>query len=488
MDITRRGFIGATAAAGAGFMTTSVSGQQGKVGLKLCEIKDPSKPLRVAFIGLGRMGGGLVSSVAWTKLAKIVALVDPDPAMIRDAKRKLASMKELGIDTKGIAEFDDYREFFKRMADDVDAVFIATPNHHHLMPALLAFRNGIHAYIEKPLSFTVEEGRRMLAEARERHAVTQMGQWGHSQEAVRRLVEYIGAGALGQVTEVHTWTQRLNGRMNMLPPAEPVPAGMNWDCWIGPSPHTGFSGGREGLHPMGWYSWKNFGSATLGNMGNHILDPAFWSLNLGAPESVRVTDVRHGSKDSWNLRDHVIWKFPARGNLAPVTVHWYDGLKGDTPWDDTTWFVGASTSKLIKDRKVWYTPPLLEEIEKKYNVDLGDDGSIFVGEKGYIVMGCFGDWIRFFPGELHKPSPQKTIPRVKGGHQVDFMRGCMGGPAPCANLDYSQRLNEVVMLGVTAIAEDSGDELKWDAQTGRFTNKESANNFLKRSYRKGWEI
>ncbi|HON48679.1 MAG TPA: Gfo/Idh/MocA family oxidoreductase, partial [Kiritimatiellia bacterium] len=256
MNMTRRGFMGATAAAGAGFMAAPVLSQQENAGLKRCEIKDPSKPLRVAILGLGRMGGGLASSVAWTKLAKIVALVDPDPAMIRGVKRKLASMKELSIDTNGIAEFDDYREFYKQMADGVDAVFIATPNHHHLMPALLAFRNGIHAYIEKPLSFTVEEGRRMLAEARKHHAVTQMGQWGHSQEAVRRLVEYIGAGALGQVTEVHTWTQRLNGRMNRLPPEEPVPAGMNWDSWIGPSPHTGFRSGREGLHPMGWYSWK----------------------------------------------------------------------------------------------------------------------------------------------------------------------------------------------------------------------------------------
>ena len=174
MDITRRGFIGATAAAGAGFMAAPVLSQQEHAGLKRCEMKDPSKPLRVAFVGLGRMGGGLMSSVAWTKLAKIVALVDPDPAMMRDAKRKLVSMRELGIDTNGIAEFDDYREFYKRMADGVDAVFIATPNHHHLMPALLAFRNGIHAYIEKPLSFTVEEGRRMLAEAREHHAVTQI--------------------------------------------------------------------------------------------------------------------------------------------------------------------------------------------------------------------------------------------------------------------------------------------------------------------------
>lgn len=366
MGITRRGFIETTAAAGAGFLTTPVLGQQ---GIKSCALKDPAKPLQVAFLGLGRMGDILMSSVAWTKLAKIVALVDPDPAMRSAAKRKLASMQKLGIDTNNIAEFDDYREFYKQTADGVDAVFIATPNHHRLMPSLLAFRNGIHAYIEKPLAYTVEEGRRMLAEAQKHHAVTQMGQWGHSQEAVRRLVEYIRAGALGQ-----------------------------------------------------------------------------------------------------------------------VTVHWYDGLKGDTPWDETTWFDGNSTSKLIKDRKVWFTPPLLEEIERKYNVNLGDDGSIFVGEKGYIVMGGFGDWIRFFPGELNKPSPEKTIPRVKGGHQVDFLRGCMGGPTPCANLEYSQRLNEVVMLGVTAIAEDSGDELTWDAKAGRFTNKESANQFLKRTYRKGWEI
>lgn len=454
----------------------------------LCELKDPGRPLRVAFIGLGVQGQGLLDNVAYSGLAKIVAMVDPDAAQIAAAKQKLVGTN-LGIDTKGIASFADYRVFYRQMAGEVDAVVIATPNPHHLMPALLAFRNGMHAYIEKPLAYTVDEGRRMLAEAREHHAVTQMGQWGHSQEAVRRLVEYVRAGVIGQVTEVYTWTQRLNGRMTPLPPAEPVPAGLDWDCWIGPSPYTGFRGGREGLHPMGWYSWKEYGSATLGNMGNHILDPAFWALDLGSPESVQVTDIRHGAQGSWNLRDHVIWKFPARGALAPVTVHWYDGLKGNTPWDDTTWFVGNSTSKLIKDRAVWNTPPILEQIEKKYNVNLGNDGSILVGEKGVIAMGCFGEWIRFFPDTLRRPAPSKTLPRIKGNHQTDFLRGCMGGPAPCANLEYSQRLNEVVMLGVTAIAEDSGDELKWDARAGRFTNKESANAFLKRgSYRTGWSI
>jgi hypothetical protein len=221
-------------------------------------------------------------------------------------------------------------------------------------------------------------------------------------------------------------------------------------------------------------------------MGNHVIDPVFWALKLGSPESVQLVDFRPGAEESWGLRDHIVWKFPQRGDLAPVEMHWFDGLKGDLHWDDSTWTKG--TYKYIVKKEHQNLPPKLLEIEKKHGVDLGRCASILIGEKGVLCISVFGESLRFVPDSLRStiPPPPKTLPRIRGSHQVDFMRACLGGPTACANFDYSQPLNEIVLLGVAAIEEGSGRRLDWDGKAGRFKDA-AANKVLSVPSRAGWE-
>jgi len=471
----RRDFI-KTAAAGIGGLAFCACGQGAASATKL---------LRVALIGCGdRCCYALLPNIVTSEMAELVAFVDPDTRAIARARERLKKFKP-DAKTDSIAAFGDYRDFYKQMVGGVDAVFVATPNHQHCLPALLAFRNGIHAYVEKPMAYTVEEGRRMLAEARAHRVATQMGQHGHSNEGARRLCEYVWAGAIGQVTEVYCWTNRLNAREQPLPKDSACPKEVDWDTWIGPAAWRGFN---AGLHPVGWYSWRGFGSATIGNMGNHVIDPIFWALKLGSPESVRLADFRPGAEGSWGLRDHIVWKFPKRGDLAPVEMHWFDGLNGDLHWDDSTWTQGVY--KYIVKKEDQNLPPKLVEIEKKYNVDLGRCASILIGEKGILCISVFGESLRFVPDSLRSavPAPPKTIPRIRGSHQADFMRACLGGPAACAAFDYSQPLNEIMLLGIAAIEEGSGKRLDWDGKTGRFTNDDAANKLLSRPDREGWSV
>ncbi len=472
--MNRRDFIRTAAACVGGLSVSGVQGQWTETA---------KKPLRVALIGCGDRGcHALLPNIATSGMAEFVAFVDPDARAVVRAQERLKKYRP-DAKTGAIAAFGDYRDFYMQMAGGVDAVFIATPNHQHCLPALLASRNGIHAYVEKPMAYTVEEGRRMLAEARAHRVATQMGQHGHSNEGARRLCEYVWAGAVGQVTEVYCWTDRVNAREQPLAQDSACPKDLDWDKWIGPAAWRGFNGG---LHPVGWYSWRGFGSATIGNMGNHVIDPVFWALKLGSPESVQLVDYRPGAEASWGLRDHIVWKFPKRGDLAPVEMHWFDGLKGDLHWDASTWTPG--TYKYIVKKENQNLPPKLVEIEKKYSVDLGRCASVLIGEKGILCISVFGESLRLVPDSLRSAvtPPPKTIPRIRGSHQADFMRACLGGPAACANFEYSQPLNELMLLGVAAIEEGSGKRLDWDGKTGRFTHDDAANKFLSRPDRAGW--
>ncbi len=476
VKVKRRDFI-RTVTAGVGGMSVLGASGQDKAAA--------NKTLRVALIGCGaRACHALLPNIVNSGIAEIVAFVDPDGRAITNARKRVKKFRP-DAQVESVAAFGDYRDFYTQMSGDVDAVFIATPNHQHCLPALLAFRNGIHAYVEKPMAYTVEEGRRMLAEARTHKVVTQMGHHGHSNEGARRLCEYVWAGAIGQVKEVYCWTNRLNAREQPLPKDSACPKYLDWDKWIGPAAWRNFT---KGLHPAGWYSWRGFGSATVGNMGNHVIDPVFWALKLGSPESVQLADFLPGSEESWGLRDHIIWKFPKRGDLAPVEMHWFDGLKDGLHFDDSTWTSGGVYKYIVK-KENQNLPPKLVELEKKYNVDLGRCASILIGEKGILCISVFGESLRFVPDSLRSSitPPPKTIPRIKGSHQLDFMRACQGGPAACANFDYSQPLNEIMLLGIAAIEEGSGKQLDWDGKTGRFTNDVAANKLLSRPNRKGWD-
>lgn len=466
--MNRRSFVKATAA-----------GIGGASALRLCgqSAAQVVKPLRVAMIGCGPRGRVLLSEAC---KERVVALVDPDRRQIDSA---LGTLRGLSAPTEGVKIFSDYRVLFEQMGKELDAVMIATPNHHHAPPALLAIRRGIHVYLEKPLTLTIAEARQVAEEARRHGVATQMGQHGHATEGTRRLCEYIWSGAIGPVREVYCWSDRANGLPGgSRPPVLPVPEGLDWEKWIGPATFREY---HAGLHLHSWHRWCDFGNGSIGNMGSHIIDPVYWALKLGAPLSVEAEEVAGGSEEFYPVSTRIRWDFPAREGMPPVKLYWYDGLaKGQTYSKQTLGSIDCV------HREFTNRPPLVVELEKKHNRDFGSNGSILVGEKGVMTIGQHGDGCRMVPEEAHRafPVPEKVLPRIKGTHQEDFFRACRGGTPASANFDYSEPLAEIVLLGVLAMRAGEGKRIDWDGPGMRCTNRPELDRFLKAACREGWKV
>ena len=470
----RRTFL-KTIAAGAGALATSNAPARNAAPAS-------TQPLRVALIGCGGQGVGTLLPAACEE--RVVALADPDPVRIEAA---LAQVRKVApsADPAAIRTFADYRTLFDRMGGELDAVVIATPNHQHAPPALIAMRRGIHVYVEKPLTHTIHEARLLRDEARRSGVATQMGQHGHSNEGCRRLCEYIWAGAIGQVHEVHCWTSRCDG----LPddkhsPALPLPDGLDWDAWIGPATPRNF---HADLHPHGWHLWHEFGNGSVGNMGCHLIDPSYWALKLGSPEAVEVEEIEGGRGAVWPIHTRIRWDFPAREGMDPVSIYFYDGIARGLPYGEQT--VEKRWRNTVK-RDYQYLPPLLLELEKKHGVPFGRNGSLLVGDKGIMTIGEFGDGARIVPETAHRafPLPDKILPRVVGTHRSDFFRACRGGVPASANFDYSAPLAEIALLGNIAILAGLKHRVEWDGAAMRCINRPELNRFLKPTYRDGWTL
>ena len=317
--------------------------------------------------------------------------------------------------------------------------------------------------------------------------VAQVGNHGHSEEGMRRLVEYIRAGTIGQVREVCSYDDRLNAMLYRPPKAEP-PKGMDWDSWCGPAPVCDYyapTQDHNGLHPHDWHDWIGYGNGSIGNMGTHIIDPVFWALDLGkvVPESVETKRVEWGCEGSWSWSTEIEWKYPSRAGMDAVTLHWHDGVKPGIPYDKEH----VNKIGICLKREFQHLPPMVLELEKKYGQNLGCLGSIFVGEKGMIRIGPHGDGLVFGPKDLYKQRPPKLFPREKGmTHQADWLRAIRNPNRPCGcNFDYSAPLATTVLLG-NAAPRAGVKKLLWNGQ--KFTNDESANQYLKTTYRPGWEL
>ena len=448
--------------------------------------------IRIALIGCGgRMGsvGKRIYGILHTPCRlgeEIVAIVDPDPRRWVVTKTAIKYWQPQ-TDVEKIPCFRDYREFFAQGACGADAVMIATPNHHHALPAVMAMRMGLHVYVEKPMALTVEEVGIMHAVARETGVATQVGNHGHSEEGMRRLVEYIRAGTIGQVREVWSYDDRLNAMLVRPPKAEP-PKGMDWDAWCGPSPVCDYYAANEdhnGIHPHDWHSWIGYGNGSIGNMGTHIIDPVFWALDLGkvVPESVETKRAEWGCAGSWTWSTELEWKFPSRPGMDAVTLHWFDGVRPGIPYDKKH----VNKIGCCLKREYQHLPPIVEEYEKKYGQELGALGSLFVGEKGMIRIGPHGDGLVFGPKDLYKQRPPKLFVREKKlDHQTDWLRAIRNPerPAGC-NFDYSAPLARTVLLG-NAAPRAGVKKLLWDGE--RFTNDAAANQYLSTTARPGWEL
>ncbi|QDU25078.1 Inositol 2-dehydrogenase/D-chiro-inositol 3-dehydrogenase [Anatilimnocola aggregata] len=425
--------------------------------------------------------GGRGQSHIGTSLSQnLVAIVDADEKQL-DSTRNSIKNKNAALADK-VQTFTDYRTMFDKLGKQIDAVFIATPNHQHALPSLMAMQLGIGVYCEKPLCHTVDEARQMSAFAAKYKVPTQMGNQGHCDEGYRRLCEYVWAGAIGKITETHSWSNRANGGIGARPPALTVPTGLNWDSWIGPAPFRDY---HVDLHKHEWHGWYDFGNGSLGNMGCHVLDGVYWALKLEHPTTVEVEQMSGGTKERLPTGTRIRWDFPARGDMPALKAYWYDGRIGVGDTGD------ANTAAPKGTRGKSNVPPLLTELVAKYPEQKFDsNGTIYVGEKGMLYTGTYGGSMRIVSPEQMKatPAPAKTLPRPSSVGS-DFLRAVREGKNDTAShFDYSAKLTEFTLLGNLAQRAGVGNPVQWDGPNMRVTNLTDLNQWVKIENREGWRV
>jgi predicted dehydrogenase len=350
---------------------------------------------------------------------------------------------------KGIRTYSDYRELLAK--EDVDAVMIATPDHSHAVITMAALKQKKHVYCEKPLAYTVNETRQVAEAAKRAGVATQLGNQGQASEEARLTCEFIADGAIGNVHEVQVWSPARfwpwpawEGRPKETPP---VPDGLDWDLWLGPAPARPY---HPAYCPWTWRNWWDFGTGLLGDLGCHKMSTIFKALKLTHPTSVEACSTRVDS-DIYPLGVIAYFEFPARGDMPPVKLTWYDGgLK----------------------------PPVPKDLEP----ERGISDVMYFGDKG-TLMGH-----RLVPETRMQAygRPPKKLERSPGHHRewVDACRG--GSPAGANFVDHAGVLTETCMLGNVALR--AGRKLMWDGPNFKITNDEAANKLLHREYRDGWSL
>ncbi|MBW8001212.1 MAG: Gfo/Idh/MocA family oxidoreductase [Planctomycetes bacterium] len=483
--ISRRQFLSTAALTTAGLTAGCVNPSLFPASPGSAISKSPNEKLNIAGIGIGGMGKWNMLELADIEVTKVdgkktvgenlgngenvVALCDVDFDL---------SAETFDLFPKA-AKYKDYRKMFDN--ENIDAVVIATPDHTHAAIAMEAIKRGKHVYLQKPMTYTVKEARIVTEAARKAGVATQMGNQGHSGEGIRLICEWIWDGAIGDVHRVDMWTNRAIWPQGISRPTEtpPIPATLDWDKWIGPAPYRAY---HPAYLPRFWRGWWDFGTGALGDMGCHIMDPAFWALKLGAPESIEASasERRLAVEGSdWGRRDDayetfptaaiVRYKFPARGDMGPMKLNWYDGgLKPPRP------------DFLEKGRRMG---------EGGDPGSAGDNGVIFYGDKGALMCGAYGRSPRLIPETDMKAykKPEKTIERIADSHEKDWVRACKGGPKATSNFEYAGPFTESVLLGNVAI-RFAGKKLDWDGKKMKVTNLDEANEFVHRPYREGWSL
>jgi predicted dehydrogenase len=498
--IPRRDFLKTTAAAAAGF--TIVPRHVLGAGQTA-----PSDRLNIAGVGVGGMGRVNLTALS---TENIVALCDVDwgyadrtfarlPAEIEeregqvkslasDADRKelldwIESTKRLADQVPRAKRYTDYREMLDKQKD-IDAVMVATPDHMHAPIALAAMDLGKHVYVQKPLTWSVDEARKLARKAAGSKIATQMGNQGHSSDDARLLNEYIWAGAIGEVGEVHVWTDRplgywpqavprpepampaaapgdgsrwdaeaLSVKMAAAMGSYPVPENLAWDLFLGVAPQVPY---HPVYHPFNWRGWVDWGVGPLGDMGAHLIDHAMWALDLGYPTTVETVSTPF-NKVSYPAATITYYEFPARGSRPPVRLTWYDG--------------GLFPPKPVELGN--------EELDKT-------GGVLFIGSKGKLICSTLAANPRLLPKTLHDSFgvPPQKLPRIATSHEMNWVDAAKGKTQASCPFDYAARLTEVMLLGIVSLR--AGRKLEYDGGNMRVTNIPWANQFLSREYRSGW--
>jgi predicted dehydrogenase len=430
--LTRRRFLQQTAALGAAAAVT---------GRLYADTKNPAPGdhLRLAVIGVANRGAANLNGV---RGEEIVALCDVDSRLLGKAKQTFPNART----------YADFRVMLDAEAKNLDAVVVSTPDHTHAVAAGLAMKMGKHVYCEKPLAHTVHEVRVLRELAADKKLVTQMGTQIHAGNNYRRVVEIVQAGTLGSIKRVHVWCQkRPDSRRLARTPVE-VPSSLDYDLWLGPAPQRTYD---PAFLPFHWRWWWDFGGGILADMACHYMDVAHWALELRTPLTVEATGKKldDGDQEAPDVL-RADYHYPERGKLPGVHLTWYSGAVG----------------------------PDLDRTEPFHDYA---NGVLFEGEKGQLLADY--DRHLLLPEDQFKDfkPPAPTIPNSVGHHK-EWLEAIRNGGATTCNFDYSGCLAETVLLG--NVAFHAGQKITWDETAGKVTDVKEANRFLRREYRKGWEL
>ncbi|MHB1862938.1 MAG: Gfo/Idh/MocA family protein [Gemmatimonadaceae bacterium] len=480
----------------------------------------PSDQLQVAIAGFGGMGS--VNALELSKTERIVAVCDVDLAysgrnLAAKLKNRDGTPRPDGLKLQeqfdAAAKYTDWREMLEKQKD-IEGVVVATPDHNHAVIANAAMLAGKHVYVQKPLTYSVYEARVLRATAAKTGVKTQMGNQGHSGDGARLINEWIQAGVIGTVREVHVWTNRPWGYWpqgiprpakatpeqaarfgmswgqaavdNLLANAMagdyPMPPGLRWDLYLGPVAED--VAYHPIYHPFNWRGWTDFGIGALGDMGAHLIDQPYWALGLTQPTSIEATSTPWGTSvvqpaagamgpDGKPARPHrvpvtyplattVHYQFAARGSQPPVKLFWYDG-------------------GLFPPR-----PDVLPD-----DVTLQSDGGVlFIGDKGVLHNDTYGENPHCYPESLMDVARAvpKTIPRITVSHERNWALACKGLAEESSPISYASQLTETMLLGVVAVRAGQGKKIYYDAEHMQVTNMPELNQYLKREFRDGWAI
>jgi len=443
----------------------------------------PGAKLNLAAIGCG---GRSLYLDALRPEVNFVALADPDEGNLARALKNLAAgaekAKMTGFDPTRIKTFSDYRAMLDKMHMEIDAVLIATPDHQHACPSMMAIKLGKHVFCEKPLVHHIAEARALADAARQAKVATQMGNQGSGTGGHQTLAEYLEAGAIGKLQEVHAWhvfASRFGGIMPK-PKPQPVPKGLDWDAWLGPARERPFS---SVYRP--WHGWFDFGTGSLGGHGTHVMDAAYFALKPGHPTRVELLEVGEASEDRFPRWSTVRYDLPQQGDIRPISVFWYEGSRPNRDG-----MVTSPDGKPVKT--IEHRPPLVVELEKKYGRSFGGRGSIFVGDKGVIFSAPVGGATLIFPESRRKEftPPPKKLARPSGGIMGDFLRACKagGGPTFSGFATFAGPFLEMLLVAHLAMRAGLNRPIQWDGANMKCTNRPELNQYVSPDYRKGWTL
>jgi predicted dehydrogenase len=485
-NLTRRQFLGSGAAASGALLLPSWITGHGSI--------KPSGKLTVACIGVGSQGLRVMLDLLRIPEVQLVAVCDVNrgssdyldwgPNELRNKVRLALQDPGWGASLTGptagrevaqsianayyakatgkagyhaCAAYEDFRELLAR-EKDLDAVVISTPDHWHALIAIAAMRAGKHVYSQKPMAHTLWEARQMASVAKETGRATQVSIFNSQTPESKRVIDLLHSGAIGDVHRVDIWTTRASAfwKQGLATPAtaDPIPAGFNWDMWLGPAPYRPYN---HVYLPFVWRAWYDYGCGAIGDMGEYGFDTIFRALELGTADRVEASSTEL-FPDCYPVASRLNYRFPARAGKPEVELHWYDG--GIRPERPAKFPIDAQMS-------------------------VGGEGIIYTGERGTLLTGYMAQSPRILSpaGDLAAAMPQLTPPdqpfqpnRPELGpsataagvdHYFEWIHACQGGPPASDNYGFEAPIVESLMLGNVAIR--SQELLEWDAAGSRLT-------------------